>query len=311
MEGKNQTVLTEFILLGFSDLSKLQSLLFLVFLATYILTVLGNIGIIITIRTDHRLHTPMYFFLTNLSFIDFCYSTTITPNTLASFLVEGKSISLIGCATQLCCSAMLATAECFLLAVMAYDRYVAICNPLLYTVVMTRRVRIQLMTSVYIGGLVHSLIQAGSVFSLSFCGPNEINHFYCDAPPMLKLSCSYTFLNEIVLSIFSSFVTTLPMLVIILSYSHIISAILRIHSAEGRRKAFSTCTSHFVTVTLFFGTIIIMYVIPNSSFSQNNDRVVSLVYTVIIPMVNPMIYSLRNNDVKEALRKIIVKKLIF
>ncbi|XP_030046373.1 olfactory receptor 1020-like [Microcaecilia unicolor] len=309
--GKNQTLVTEFILLGFSDLSKLKNYLFTLFFVMYILTVVGNIGIILLVRTDPRLHTPMYFFLGNLSFIDFFYSATITPNTLVSFLVEEKSISLAGCATQLYCIAMLATSECFLLAVMAYDRYVAICNPLLYSVLMTQRLRIQLMTSVYIGGLLHSLIQTSNVFSVSFCGPNVINHFYCDAPPILKLSCSDTFVHETVLSVFASFVTTLPLLVIVLSYCYILSAILRIRSAQGRRKAFSTCSSHVITVTLFFGTVIIMYVIPSSSFSLSKDRALSVVYAVIIPMVNPITYSLRNNDVKQALRKVIVRNLIF
>ncbi|XP_029431229.1 olfactory receptor 5F1-like [Rhinatrema bivittatum] len=308
MEGKNQTPVTDFILLGFSDLSKMQNLLFTAFLAMYLLTLLGNIGIILLIRTDPQLHTPMYFFLCNLAFIDLCCSSTITPKAVANFLAEKKNISLLDCAIQLYVNVTLATAECLLLAVMAYDRYVAICNPLLYTVVMTERVRIQLMAIVYIVSLVHSLIQNVNAFSISFCGPNEINHFYCDVPPLLKLSCSDTFFNEIVLSTFASIVTIVTITSIILSYIYIVFAILRIRSSEGRHKAFSTCTSHFITVVLYFGTLIFMYVFPSSHYSMDKNRAVSVVYTMIIPMVNPMIYSLRNNDVKQALKKVLGKK---
>ncbi|XP_029431414.1 olfactory receptor 1020-like [Rhinatrema bivittatum] len=308
MEGTNQTSITEIILFGFSDFSRLQHLLFAVFSAMYVFTLLGNIGIIVLIRIDPQLQKPMYLFLGNLSFVDACYSSTVTPKALVNLLVDQKVISLIDCATQFYFIAMLAAAECFLLAVMAYDRYVAICNPLLYTAVMTKRVCIQLVANVYVISLVYSLIQTGNIFSMFFCGPNEINHFYCDAPPLLKLACSDTFFNEIMLSTFASIVTTLNVLAICVSYIYIISAILKIRSATGRHKAFSTCASHFTTVLLFFGTLIFMYVFPSSHYSLNKNRVVSVIYTMIIPMVNPLIYSLRNNDVKQALKKVLEKK---
>ncbi|XP_030046159.1 olfactory receptor 5F1-like [Microcaecilia unicolor] len=308
MKNTNQTSVTEFIILGFSDLSKLQSLLFIVFLVIYILTILGNISIITIIRIDPHLQTPMYYFLTNLSFVDICCSSAITPRALVDLKEEKSTISLLECAIQLYFFVALATAECLLLGVMAYDRYVAICNPLLYTVVMTRKFCIQLVIGVYIVSTVNSLIQTSNIFSMTFCELNEINHFYCDIPPLLKLSCSDTFLNEIVVSTLAGIIVFIVIIVIVVSYIVIISAILRIRSSEGRHKAFSTCASHFSTVILFFGTLIFIYVIPSSHFSMYINRVVSVVYTMVIPMVNPMIYSLRNNDVKQALRKVLEKK---
>ncbi|XP_030046642.1 olfactory receptor 2M2-like [Microcaecilia unicolor] len=308
MKGKNQTSVTEFILLGFSDLPKLQSLLFVVFLIMYILTLLGNISITTIVRVDPQLHKPMYYFLTNLSFVDICYSSTITPKALVDFKVEENTISLLECATQLFMFINMAAAECLLLAVMAYDRYVAICNPLHYPVVMTRRVCGQMMIGVYIISTVCSCMHTVNIFSVNFCGSNKINHFYCDAHPLLKLSCSDTFFNEMVLSILAGIVGFLSVITVVLSYILIISAILRIRSSEGRHKAFSTCASHFFTVILFFGTLIFIYVIPSSQFSLYINRVLSVIYTMVIPMVNPMIYSLRNKDVKQALRKILEKK---
>ncbi|XP_029431423.1 olfactory receptor 5A2-like [Rhinatrema bivittatum] len=309
MEGKNQSSVNEFILLGFSDLGKLQDLLFIVFLIMYVLTLLGNISIITIIRTDPHLHTPMYYFLSNLSIIDLCCSSTITPKALTNFKVEKKTISLLECAIQMFSLVTMATAECFLLAVMAYDRYVAICNPLLYTVLMTRKVCLQLVMSTYIISMLFSFIHTGNVFSMTFCGSNVINHFCCDLPPLLNLSCSDTFSNQVVLNTFAGIVGTVTVTAICVSYTYIISAILRIRSSEGRQKAFSTCTSHFITVTLFFGTLIFIYVIPTSSYSLNINRVVSVVYTMVIPMVNPMIYSFRNNDVKKALKKSLGEKM--
>nr|XP_033776296.1 olfactory receptor 1020-like isoform X2 [Geotrypetes seraphini] len=306
--GRGNTFVTKFILLGFSDLFELQSLLFSLFLVMYLFTLLGNISIITIIRMEPNLHTPMYYFLTNLSFVDICYSSTITPKALISFKEEQTRISLLGCTVQVFSYVALATSECLLLVTMAYDRYVAICNPLLYTVVMTRRVCIMLVTSVYMLSIVYSLIQTGNIFSLTFCGSNEINHFYCDIPPLLKLSCSDTYFNEMVLSTLAGIVGFLAVTAIVLSYIFIISAILRIRSSKGRHKAFSTCASHFITVILFFGTLIFTYVIPSSRFSLYINRVVSVVYTMVIPMVNPMIYSLRNKDVKQALRKVLEKK---
>ncbi|XP_029430864.1 olfactory receptor 1020-like [Rhinatrema bivittatum] len=307
-EERNQTSMTEFILLGLTDDSELQIVLFSVFLLAYIITLLGNIGIIVLIRLDPHFHTPMYFFLSNLSFTDLCYSSVITPNMLINFLLARKAISFHGCAMQMYLFGASVTIECFLLGVMAYDRYIAICNPLLYPVIMSRRVCHQLVAGAYTGGLLNAIIHTSSTFQLSFCRSNVINHFYCDVPPLLKLSCSNTFINEILMFTFGGFAEMSSLLIIVVSYTYIISTILRIQSAEGRHKAFSTCASHLTAVSLFYGTIIFMYLRPPSSYSLEQDRVASVFYTVVIPMLNPMIYSLRNKEVKRSLRRLINRR---
>ncbi|XP_030046143.1 olfactory receptor 5A2-like [Microcaecilia unicolor] len=309
MNLSNRTSMFEFILIGFADFHNLQIFIFIAFLSIYVLTLLGNISIITIIKISPQLHIPMYFFISNLSFLDICYSSTITPKTLVDLVLEIKGISVLGCAAQMYCFATLAIAECFLLAVMAYDRYVAICNPLLYLVVMNRKICILLVTSLYTVSMIISAIQTGNAYSVSFCGPNEINNFYCDPVAVLKLSCSDTFLKELLLASISMVVLSSSIIAVLLSYIYIISTILRIRSSEGRRKAFSTCASHFITVTLFFGTLVFMYVFPSSHYSLNKNRTVSVIYTMIIPMVNPMIYSLRNNDVKQAVKKVMKKKI--
>ncbi|XP_029431428.1 olfactory receptor 1052-like [Rhinatrema bivittatum] len=308
MLKSNHTV-SSFLLLGFTHDPQLQVLLFLLFLLVYSCTMLGNIGIFTIIKLDSHLQTPMYFFLSHLSFLDICYSSVISPKMLFNFLVEEKTISYTGCITQLYFYSALASTECLLLAVMAYDRYVAICNPLLYTVIMTRGLCIRLALAAYITGFAHSVIETGCIFRLSFCGPNVINHFACDFPPLFLLSCTDTSVNEVVLFTFAGSVTMTAVTIIIFSYTHIIIAILKIRSAEGRRKAFSTCASHFVCVTLFYGTILIMYLRPSSSYSQEQDKILSLFYAVVIPMLNPLIYSLRNQEIKTALRKAICRKM--
>ncbi|XP_029431437.1 olfactory receptor 5I1-like [Rhinatrema bivittatum] len=300
--------MNEFLLLGFSDVPHLQSLLFVMFLMLYLIAFLGNLSIILVIWKDPHLHTPMYFFLRNLSIIDFCYSSDIAPQALVNFLSERKNISYLGCAAQFYFFVALGGTESFLLAVMAYDRYVAICNPLLYSVVMTKRLCILLLVASYLGGFINSFIQTVCAFQLSFCRSNEINHFFCDIPPLMKLSCTDTFINEILLSTLAGSVTLSSILVILLSYTYILSAILKIRSAEGRYKAFSTCASHFVCVTLFYGTVLFMYMRPKSSYSLNQDRVVAVIYTLVIPMLNPLIYSLRNQEVKRAMRKMKKKR---
>ncbi|XP_029431434.1 olfactory receptor 1020-like [Rhinatrema bivittatum] len=303
MRRRNVTSVAEFILLGFTDLHNLQSFLFSMFLVIYILTLIGNISIIIIIKITPQLHTPMYFFISNLSFIDVCYSSTISPKTLVNLLMKKNNISFLGCAIQTYFFANMAIAECLLLAVMAYDRYVAICNPLLYPVVMNRKLCLLLVTIVYTISFSISAVHTNNVFSLSFCGPNQIDNFYCDIPPLLKLSCSDYFINEMVMSTLSMLEITVSITSVLFSYIRIISTILKIRSAEGRRKTFSTCTSHFIGVTLFLGTLVVIYVIPSSHYSLNINRMLSVVYTMLIPMVNPIIYSLRNNDIKEALKK--------
>uniref|UniRef100_A0A8D1VTP5 Olfactory receptor n=1 Tax=Sus scrofa TaxID=9823 RepID=A0A8D1VTP5_PIG len=300
----NHSSVTEFILLGFSDHPELQCLLFTVFLVIYMITVFGNLGMILIIKMDSRLHTPMYFFLSNLSLIDFCYSSVITPNMLVNFWVKNPIISFNGCATQFFFFGSFAGIEGFLLTVMAYDRYVAICKPLLYTVTMSPYLNVLLVLATYLAGFINAAIHTGLTFQLSFCHSNVIHHFFCDTPPLLQLSCSDTRVNEVVIFAFASFNELSCLLTVLMSYLYILTAILRISSAEGRRKAFSTCASHLVGVTIFFGTILFMYLRPSSSYAMDQDKVVSVFYTAVIPMLNPLIYSLRNKEVKTSLGKI-------
>nr|XP_033776205.1 olfactory receptor 5AU1-like [Geotrypetes seraphini] len=304
MEGGNQTSVTEFILLGLARDPNLQIPLFVLFLLIYVITLLGNISIIVATRLDANLQTPMYFFLFQLSFLDLCYSSAVTPKTLQTLLAKQKTISFLGCALQMFFYAGYATTECFLLAMMAYDRYVAICNPLLYPVIMSRKLCIQMLCTSYVCGFCNALIHTSCIFHLSFCGSNVIDHYFCDGPPLLVLTCSDTFVCELGLFIFAGFNTISTFLAILISYTFILSSILRIRSAEGRRKAFNTCGSHFTGVIILYGTLFFMYLRPASSYSMEQDRVVSVFYAVLIPMLNPLIYSLRNKEVKTALVKV-------
>ncbi|XP_029431558.1 olfactory receptor 1020-like [Rhinatrema bivittatum] len=301
---ENQTSVTEFILLGLTDNPILQILLFVFFLLVYIITLLANTGIIVITWLDVHLQTPMYFFLSHLSFVDICYSSVTTPKNLQSLLVEKKSISFLGCALQMYFFIGFAASESFLLVVMAFDRYVAICNPLLYSVLMNRRLCIQLMTAVYLASFVISLIHTTCTFRLSFCESNVINHFFCDVPPLLVLSCSDTLVNEIVIFIIVGFNCITSLLTILISYIYIISTILKIRSAEGRQKTFSTCASHFTAVLIFYCTVVSMNLRPPSSYSLDQNKVTSVFYTMMIPMLNPLIYSLKNKEVKTAMRKV-------
>ncbi|XP_006032289.1 olfactory receptor 5AS1-like [Alligator sinensis] len=309
MPSGNQTTVTEFILFGFTSSPEMEVALFVLFLIIYISTLVGNTGIIILIQSDSYLHTPMYYFLSNLSFLDLCYSSAIAPKMLANFLSHSKTISFAGCATQMFLFAAFADAECLILAAMACDRYVAICNPLLYTAVMSQRVCISLVAGAYISGSMSSLVHTCFTFTLSFCGSNVINHFFCDIPPLLALSCSNTHINEILLFALCGFIQTSTFVIILVSYAYILFAILRIRSAENRHKAFSTCTSHMTAVTLFYGTLLFMYLQPSSSYVLDTAKVVSVFYTVVFPMLNPLIYSLRNKEVKDALRRTLERKV--
>ncbi|XP_051820962.1 putative olfactory receptor 5AK3 [Antechinus flavipes] len=302
MAQGNGTRVTEFILLGFAVRQELQYILFLVFLLIYMTSLVGNVGMILLIKCDARLHTPMYFFLQNLAFVDLCYTSAITPKMLVNFLVSDKSISYSGCVTQLYVYGVFATVECYLLAAMAVDRYVAICNPLRYPIVMSQRACIQLATGSYVMGSLNATTHTGFLFSLSFCNSNIINHFFCDVPPILALSCSNINVNVMLLIIFVGFNLVSTLLVVFLSYIYILAAILRMPSAAGRHKAFSTCASHMTAVTIFYGTLSYMYLQPSSSESQENDKVASVFYGIVIPMLNPLIYSLRNKEVKEAVK---------
>ncbi|CAM5148074.1 unnamed protein product [Natator depressus] len=309
MEKGNHSEVTEFILSGLTDRPELQVPLFVVFLLIYGITLVGNGGMILLITIDPRLHTPMYFFLRNLSFCDLCLSSTISPKMLLNLLAERKGISYTACAVQMYLSIAFGDAECFLLAVMAYDRYVAICNPLLYTVTMSRQLCKQLVAGVYAVGLVDSMIPTCVTFRLSLCSSNIVNHFFCDIPPLLALSCSDTRINEIMMFAFTLCMTGSRFVAILLSYVYITSTILQISSAAGRRKAFSTCSFHLTAVVLFYGSLLFMYLRPPSSYSMDTDKVASVFYTLVIPMLNPLIYSLRNMEVKDALRRAMNKLL--
>ncbi|XP_070592453.1 olfactory receptor 5AR1-like [Erythrolamprus reginae] len=302
----NQTTVTEFILVGFSDHPELQIPLFIFFLLVYIITVVGNIGIIILTITDAKLQTPMYFFLRNLSIVDIGYSTTIAPKLLTTFVIENSTISFAGCVTQFSFFAVFVTAETCILAVMAYDRFIAICYPLQYSVVMSKKLCILLVIVAYTCGFVNSTAHSKVMFTLNFCNSNIINHYFCDVPPLLSLSCSDTQLAQLVHFILSTFFGGATFLIVLISYIAIVIAILKISSAQGRKKAFNTCASHLTTVIIFFGTLISMYSRP-SSISLDKDKIISIFYTLIISSLNPFIYSLRNKDVKDATSRFLHK----
>ncbi|KAM9767637.1 LOW QUALITY PROTEIN: olfactory receptor 5F1-like [Dama dama] len=310
MARNNCTLLTEFILLGLADTLELQTILFFLFLVIYTLTVVGNIGMILLIRTDSRLHIPMYFFLAILSFADVGYSSTITPKMLVVFLTEKKTISFAGCFLQMYFFIAFATIECILFGLMAYDCYVAICNPLLYSLIMSRTVCLKMAAGAFTAGLVNSTINTSYVSSLPFCSSNVIHHFFCDTPPIFKLSCSDTRLYESILSTFAGVNIVGTLLVTLTSYCYILFSIFPVHAGAGRRKAFSTCASHLTAVILFYSTSIYTYLRPTSSYSLNQDKVASVFYTVVIPMLNSLIYSLRNSEVKKALWNVITRKRV-
>ncbi|XP_037697592.1 olfactory receptor 1440-like [Choloepus didactylus] len=306
--GRNSTI-TRFILLGFSEFPKLTIVLFAIFLGIYLMTVSWNVGLITLIRMDSHLHTPMYFFLSKLSFLDICYVSTIAPRMLSDFFKKQKFISFMGCTIQYFFFSSLGLTECCLLAAMAYDRYAAICKPLLYTAIMSPTLCVQMVAGSSITGFFGSFIQLCALLQLHFCRPNIINHFFCDLPQLLTLSCSDTFFFQVMTSVLTVIFGLTSVLVIIISYGYIVATILKITSAEGRAKAFNTCASHLTAVTLFFGSGIFVYMYPNSDDSLSQNKLASVLYTVIIPMLNPLIYSLRNKEIKDALNR--WKKRIF
>ncbi|KAM7150836.1 olfactory receptor 6N1-like [Macrochelys suwanniensis] len=309
IESGNQTTITEFILLGFGDLPELQILLFLLFLVIYIVTMAGNILIVALVVADRHLHTPMYFFLGNLSCLETCYTSAILPRMLASLLTGDRTISVSSCFVQFNFFSCLVSTECYLLASMSYDRYFAICKPLHYATLMNFRFCTELATGSWIGGFLSSSVTTYMISQLTFCGPSEMDQFFCDLTPMIKLSCTDTHLIELVTLIFSSVFSLPPFLLTLTSYICIIAAILRIPSTTGRQKAFSTCSSHLIVVTIFYGTLIIVYLLPNRMRDQN--KIFSVVYTVLTPLLNPFIYSLRNKEVNGALRQTVRKLLSF
>ncbi|XP_063148760.1 olfactory receptor 5G9-like isoform X2 [Candoia aspera] len=307
MAKANRTSVYEFIFVGFAGSPELQSLLFVFFLTVYFITVLGNLGMFLLIQMDSRLHTPMYFFLSNLSLVDLCYSSVVTPKMLRDFVIESKTISLTGCAAQMWFFGFFLGFEYYLLALMAYDRYVAISNPLLYTVIMSRKVCILLLVVPCFAGLLNGTAHTVMTFRLTFC-KSKIDHFFCDIPAVIALSCSETQTNKIVLFIMSCTFGTLSSCFIIISYIYILSAILRIRSAEGQRKAFSTCSTHLTAVSIFYGTLFFIYVRPSSSFVADQGKMFSVFYTVVIPMLNPFIYSIRNKQVQDAVGRMITNQ---
>ncbi|XP_008561690.1 PREDICTED: olfactory receptor 502-like [Galeopterus variegatus] len=305
----NHTARTGFILLGLTDDPVLRVILFVIILCIYLVTLSGNLSTIILIRISSQLHHPMYFFLSHLAFADIGFSSSVTPNMLVNFLVERQTISYIGCAIQLGSAVFFGTVECFLLADMAYDRFVAICNPLLYSIKMSTEVCVQLLAVAYIGGFLNAITYTFSFYSLFFCGPNQVNHFFCDFAPLLRLSCSDVSVPAIVSALSAGSIVVVTVFVIAVSYVYILITILKMHSTEGRHKAFSTCTSHLTAVTLFYGTITFIYVMPESSYSTDQNKVVSVFYTVVIPMLNPLIYSLRNKEITGALKRELGRKI--
>ncbi|XP_043819050.1 olfactory receptor 10J1-like [Dromiciops gliroides] len=307
MKRHNHTEVSEFFFQGFSSFQENQITLFVVFLVLYIFTLAGNIIIVIIIRIDHHLHTPMYFFLSMLSTSETLYSLVIIPRMLFSLVCRDKSISLPGCATQMFFFVTFGINNCFLLTAMGYDRYVAICNPLRYTVIMNRKVCALLVWGALSIGLIVAMTQVTSVFRLPFCGI-EVAHFFCDIRPVMKLSCIDTTINEILTLIISVLVLLVPMGLVFISYVLIISTILKIASAEGRQKAFATCASHLTVVIVHYGCAAIAYLKPKSENTRDQDQLISVTYTVITPLLNPVVYSLRNKEVKDALLRAVGKK---
>ncbi|XP_014460046.2 olfactory receptor 6B1-like [Alligator mississippiensis] len=300
-EMRNQTIIAEFILLGFGNLPELHVPLFLLFLLIYIVTMAGNILIIMLVVADHHLHTPMYFFLGNLSCLETCYSSAILPKMFSGLLTNNKTISFLGCLLQFYIFGYLVCTECVLLSVMSYDRYLAICDPLHYAAAMNSRICAKLASDSWITGYLVSTITISLMSTLNFCGPSTIDRFFCDLTPLLKLSCTDTHLVRVAIFASTCLGAFPPFLLTLASYACIIATILRIPSTPGRQKAFSTCSSHLIVVTIFFGTIIVVYLTPTVDTWRALNKVLSVFYTVLTPMINPLIYSLRHREVKEAL----------
>ncbi|XP_039353366.1 olfactory receptor 8S1-like [Mauremys reevesii] len=307
---ENQTTVAKFIILGISSDPQLQVFLFLVFLVIYVITLLGNMLIMLVIKVDPHLQSPMHFFLSHLSFVDICYSSTIVPKMLENFLAEEKTISAYGCITQMFFIILSSGAEIFTLAAMAYDRYAAICDPLHYMETMKKRLCRQLVWGAWTIGFIDALVNTIPLLKLHFCGPSKINHFTCELPSLLVLSCTETFSNEVVLLSSIAIFGSSSFLLTLVSYIHIIATILRIHSTEGRRKAFSTCSSHLLIVILYFGTGSFRYVRPSSVSSEGLDMLVSIQYSILTPMLNPIIYSLKNKEVKRAMVNMLKKAYV-
>ncbi|NP_666502.1 olfactory receptor family 5 subfamily BH member 3 [Mus musculus] len=305
MSMENSSTGTKFILLGMTDNYQLAVLLFGLFFIIYFITVLGNLGLVVLIQVSHRLHTPMYFFLSNLSFLDVCFSSITTPKTLVNLLSQLQEVSFFGCMAQMGLFIVFASAECNILASMAYDRYTAICRPLLYHITMSKVRCLLLVAGCYLGGLLNMVAVTTSITQLSFCQPQVISHFFCDIPPLLALACSDPWVTQVLVVGCGGFTLVTSVMVILVSYLSIFMTIMGIPSVSGKQKAFSTCASHLTAVALYYGTTMYTYLQPSRHGSQAGNRMISVFYTMLIPMLNPLIYSLRNQEVKVALQKIL------
>ncbi|XP_004481144.1 olfactory receptor 5K3-like [Dasypus novemcinctus] len=308
MTEDNQSVTTEFILKGFTDEPEQKIILFVVFFAIYMVTMVGNLGLVASIYMDHHLHTPMYIFLGNLALMDSCCSSAVTPKMLENFFSKDRLISLYECMAQFYFFAISETTDCFLLAAMAYDRYVAICSPLQYHTRMSKKLCVQMTAGAYIGGNMHAMIHVGFLFRLTFCGSYYINHFYCDLFPLFSISCVDPYINELMLHIFAGSIQIFTNITVLVSYIYILFTIFKMKSREGRGKALSTCASHFLSVSIFYGSIIFVYIQPSSVKEEDKDMAVAIFYTQVIPLLNPFIYSLRNKEVISAVKRIMKNK---
>lgn len=310
MADRNVSVITEFILLGLTDNPEMNVVLSVLFLLIYLITVLGNIWIIIIILASAQLHSPTYFFLSQLAFLDFCYSSVLIPKMLVNYIAGQKVISYHGCLLQYSFVSLFLTTECFLLAAMACDRYLAVCHPLHYKGFMTPTFCIYLVTVSYLLGFANSLTHLSSLLNLSFCGPNVINHYFCDIPLLFQLSCSNTQRSKVLFTVLSGVTSVTTFLIVVSSYLGILLTVVKIHSTRGRNKAISTCASHLMVVTLFYGTVIFTYLGTSSSYSQDSAKILSVLYTLLLPILNLLIYSVRNREAKEAMKIIIKRKIL-
>nr|XP_027798998.1 olfactory receptor 5K3-like [Marmota flaviventris] len=308
MTKENHSMTTEFVLMGFTDNPDMKTLLFVVFFAIYLVTMVGNLGLVTLIYMERRLHTPMYIFLGNLAFMDSCCSCAITPKMLLNFFSEDRRISLYECMAQFYFLSLAETTDCFLLAAMAYDRYVAICRPLQYHTMMSMELCIQMTTGAYIGGVLHPMIEVGLLLRLTFCRSHQINHFFCDVLPLYRLSCVHPYINELMVLILAGSFLIFTITIVLISYFYILFTIFTMKSKKGRGKALSTCASHFLSVSIFYGSLLFMYAQPSSVNEGEKDIPVAIFYTLVIPLLNPFIYSLRNKEVTNVIKRIINKR---
>ncbi|XP_006868706.1 PREDICTED: olfactory receptor 5K3-like [Chrysochloris asiatica] len=308
MTEDNHSLTTEFILIGFTDNPDLKTLLFVVFFAIYLLTMVGNLGLVALIVIECRLHTPMYIFLANLAIMDSCCSCAITPKMLQNFFSEDRMISLHECMVQFYFFCLAETVDCFLLAAMAYDRYVAICNPLKYHTMMSKKLCIQMAIGAFVTANLNPMIHVTLLLRLTFCGSHQINHFFCDVLPLYRLSCVDPYINELMILTLAGSIQIFTITIVLISYLCIIFTIFKMKSKEGRGKAFSTCASHFLSILIFYGSLLFMYIRPTSVKEEDKDIPVAIFYTLVIPLLNPFIYSLRNKQVINAMKRIMKKR---